>query len=276
MITNNGILEIGKVSWTNKKISEKFSEFMGVYDKRVVKNNKGGMKITHSFYAWFLAQMLQPKIIIESGVWKGHGTWLFEKACPNARLICLDPCLDKLEYISKKATYSTNDFSYLDIDRNLADQTLCFFDDHQDALKRMMEMRWKGLRKAIFEDNYPINRGDCYSLKKIISQKGYKLESEKCGSYLVKLKTKLKQFLNTNLQKDILENKTHLNEVIKNLEIYYECPPLYKNKLTRWGDSWENPDYPTKPPVFSEYNDEKVLSEYEDYTWMTYIFLKQK
>ena len=271
---NEGILEIGKVNWTNKNIREKFLEFILIYNERQIKNNEGGMKISHSFYAWFLAKMLQPKVIIESGVWKGHGTWLFEKACPNARLICLDPCLDKLEYISKKAEYSTNDFSYLHIDSDLADQTLCFFDDHQDALKRMMEMRWKGLRNAIFEDNYPANRGDCYSLKKIISKKGYRPESEKFGSYLEKFKTRVKHYLNSNLQKNILENKTHLKEIIKNIEIYYECPPLYKDKVTRWGDPWKNPEYPTKPPIFLEYDDKKVFNECKDYTWMTYIFLK--
>ena len=43
------------------------------------------------FTLWFILNKYQPKVVIESGVWKGISTLLIRKTLPNCKIICLDP-----------------------------------------------------------------------------------------------------------------------------------------------------------------------------------------
>ena len=67
-----------------------------------------------------------------------------------------------------------------------------------------------------------------------------------------------------------------MNYLYDNIEIYYEFPPIFTKKLTRWGDNWSN--YPTQQPIFDNIiNNEKYkkfLDEATDYTWIAYVKLK--
>ena len=64
----------------------------------------------------------------------------------------------------------------------------------------------------------------------------------------------------------------------KNLDIYYEFPPVFKNKETRWGDEWSEAKYPTPLPLLEipekdfhiQYHDEAAAG----YTWIYYTRLK--
>ena len=72
-----------------------------------------------------------------------------------------------IQYKSKKAKYFYKDFSTQNfiLDK---EKTLCFFDDHQNAYQRLKTCKEKGYKYLIFEDNYPLTKGDCLSIKKII------------------------------------------------------------------------------------------------------------
>ena len=75
-----------------------------------------------------------PKFIIESGIYKGQGTWLFRQACPEANIFSIDPVLENRVYIDNEVTYFTEDFSTILWNKYVnPDETLCFFDDHQNA-----------------------------------------------------------------------------------------------------------------------------------------------
>lgn len=267
------VIEIGAPKWTSAELRVSFEQFKDVYTQKPVHDNVGGMKAPHAFAAWFMMKTLQPKTIIESGVWKGQGTWLFEQACPSAKIICLDVNFSNLIYKSEKARYIEKDFSLIDFEGVDKDSTICFFDDHQNALHRLTQMKWKGFKTAIFEDNYPAIRGDCYSLKKIFACAGF--ETEKTGYNGVKhqLKEFLQRIAKSSLN-TVEANSTHKIELINNLNLYYEFPPLFKEEKTRWGDAWSIEDYPTKEPIFdSDYTD-ALRNEALHYSWMSLVELK--
>ena len=62
-------------------------EFKNIYKKRPIRNNTGGMLSTHMFYVWVTAKQLNPKLIVESGTFKGQSAWLLAEACPKAKII---------------------------------------------------------------------------------------------------------------------------------------------------------------------------------------------
>ena len=46
----------------------------------------------------FTLRYHQPEHIIESGIYKGLGTWMLRQAAPQAQLILIDPAGGKLAY----------------------------------------------------------------------------------------------------------------------------------------------------------------------------------
>ena len=50
-----------------------------------------GTGIHHQFGLWCIMRFLKPKHIIESGVFRGLGTWIMRQAAPSAQIIVIDP-----------------------------------------------------------------------------------------------------------------------------------------------------------------------------------------
>ena len=242
--------------WDKEEMKNIIREFECVYDQRPIKNNDGGMKSPHMLPAWFIMRKLQPELIIESGVYKGLGTWFFENACPNSKIISLDPNPHFRTYTSNNVEYSTIDFSNIDIPNIDSDKTLVFFDDHQNAMNRISQCIKKGVHRIVFEDNYPFDQGDCYSVKKILSGSEYVID--KSG--------------NRTTHDANLDDKKYLESI---MEIYEEAPPIFRPKNTRWGGPWS---YDTPDPLYSMNDIGSFLTfaeEIFDYTWMCYVKLKK-
>jgi hypothetical protein len=282
------LTRIGNPPWSENDIVARIDEFASIYTDRPIKDNQGGMRAPHMFAVWFMARKLSPDLIVESGIWKGQSTWLLEKACPDAKLISIDLNLDKREYISDSADYSDKDFSEHDWSQ-VTEQSLAFFDDHQNAYKRLQQCRWFGFKHIIFEDNYPIAQGDCYSLKKAFAHAGFELTNSKQklnrDVIVYKILRKIAELIGLSLvshtpqnkAKIIKPNKIDSKMLHKQLDIYYEFPPVFKTAKTRWGDEWNEASYPTpepllKKPIKSTHN--IFLEEAIFYTWICYAKLK--
>lgn len=233
---------IKNAPFDRSEILSSVAEFHDVYSQRPIQDNHGGMKSHHMFATWYMAKTLNPKTIIESGVWMGLGTWILEQACPNSRIISLDLNLSKRKYISNKVEYFERDFTeldYRDIDRS---NCLAFFDDHQDALSRLQQCYWLGIKNVIFEDNYNANEGDFYTLRMILSNSGYRHsttenQTSNYSSTVQKIIRKLKSVGNnlgiTNIPVIPAYKRTRINAnnsdsyiLMNNLEAYYEFPPI--------------------------------------------------
>ena len=161
------------ILFERKELIEDFKEFQVLYEKRPFESNEGGMRLGHSFALYCILRKINPSLIVESGVLKGQGTWLIENICPNAEIICIDIYPDKRKYTSKKAKYYTDDFRHLDWS-NIPENSLAFFDDHQNAVDRLIYAKWCGFKHLIFEDNYPGSQDcDFYSLKRAFSNSGF-------------------------------------------------------------------------------------------------------
>lgn len=115
------------------------------------------MGAPYLFTTSLLTKTIQPTHIIESGVFRGQGTWILSQAAPDAKFTCIDPDQERIEFKLEGATYSNVDvdFSRHNWDNLPKDNTLCFFDDHQDSIKRMRILKSLGFKHAIYEDNYP-------------------------------------------------------------------------------------------------------------------------
>jgi hypothetical protein len=243
--------------WTREDLLNSLDEFNELYEMRPIKDNNGGMKSPHMFPAWFVVKQLKPKYLIESGVWKGLGTWFFEKASPETKIISIDPSPNFRVYTSPNVKYQTQDFLQTDWSMLPKDETLIFFDDHQNFLQRLKHSQSLGFKRVMTEDNYPYQQGDCYTPKKILANRDYVIDLAGNRTWYSKNDDDLKFF----------------NE---NVTVYQEMPPIFKDEWTRWEEKWDE-NYPTPEPLLNNLESLKYplfFNEKKDYTWICYLELK--
>gem|GEM_PF-506857 len=276
--TMNRPASIGQAPWTREQMLAQLQTFASLYEARPIEHNDGGMLAPHMFMAWFAARCLRPKVIIESGVWLGQGTWLFEQACPEAELYCIEPAADRIAYRSKRASYFTRDFSKIAWKDLPLSETLVFFDDHQNAFERLTTCKKLGFVHILFEDNYPPARGDCYSLKMALMNSGF--SPPRPTSFAGQLKLALMSLLGATPpnSRKVPPNDADSAYLHQNVDVYYEFPPVFKTKSTRWHDCWDDERYPTPDPLLESVTEEYQRVFFEDartYNWMCYVRLKE-
>ena len=261
-----------------KKINIELNNFLKIYNNRPIKNNVGGCQINHAFALYCILKKIKPKLVIESGVYKGQTTWLIEKTLPKAKLICIDIDLSQRKYISKKAQYSNIDFKFHDFSK-IPVNTLVFFDDHINHLNRLKEANFFGIKNIILEDNYNYKSGDFQTIKQLFENHKF-IHSESYFSYLktlfiflmVKIKKNILNKYNAyedidkinNRIRDYSFHKGYSNNIKKKISVYFEFPPLIKLKMK------------TKKPLFKKIhvNLNKFLNELKFYNYITFIKLK--
>lgn len=248
---------------SQKQIINKVREFQALYQQRPVKDNMGGMLSPHLFNTWKYLTENKPKVVIESGVWKGLGTWLIEKALPEAKIFSIDINFSNLQYKSNQSTYLNRDISTYDWDEMLSDyekdDVLVFLDDHQSFLDRIALIYDLGIKNILYEDNYPPAQGDCLSPKKILSFEDYVIDKPHEKTY--------HKF--SYVDYDLFE---------RYVEKYEEFPPIFKLQKTRWGDDWDDIKYPTKEPWLKNTHAKEfpiLYSEAGYYTWICFLKLRE-
>ena len=276
------IFEKSKTDWSNNDILNELDNFINIYEKRPIKNNKGGMLFQQMFSFFFLLRKLKPQLIIESGVYKGQSTWLIENTLPNSEIISLDIDLTQREFISKKATYSSKDFRFHDFS-NIPESTLVFFDDHVNHIERIIESKFFNIKHIVLEDNYSPGRGDFQTLKQLYNKHIFNhnpgiLSLIKTNVFFNKIILKKIFNKNYNAKNDIDKiskrirdgnnDKDWFENINKIIDCYYEFPPLAKYEDLIDVKFIKKPLFENIPEKFKTY-----LNLKKEYNFLTYIKL---
>ncbi len=132
------------------------SEFFEIFPRRPVKDNKGGSGFNDGLWIFAFARALDPEVIVESGVHKGHSTWVLRQACPDAEIHSFDVDLSHLVYRDPKGSLDGRDWTEAALPRLDGRNGLIFFDDHIDQARRLREAFERGFRHLLFDDNLPV------------------------------------------------------------------------------------------------------------------------
>jgi hypothetical protein len=147
---------------TREELKNYVDEFLSIYPNRPIRDNHGGCLSVNLFHIFYVLKKYKPKVVIESGVFKGQTTWLINQVLPESLIVCIDPNLQQIVYRSKNAQYMTNDFLSItkkSIADDVVENSLIIFDDHQDAPARLLHAHALGFKLLYFDDNYPEYRG---------------------------------------------------------------------------------------------------------------------
>ena len=144
-----------KLITSKKKIIHLIKEHDKIfYRKNKISNNYGGMGFNNSLFIFIFLCHLDIDLIIESGVWKGYSTYLFDKYPKKVKKISFDINLDELEYLSKKTEYCEFDISNYDFKKiREYKKVLAFYDDHISQYDRLKLSSDKKFSYLIFDDD---------------------------------------------------------------------------------------------------------------------------
>jgi hypothetical protein len=213
--------------WDRNDIIKYIDEFNELYTSRPIKDNNGGMKSAHMFPSWYIIKKLKPKYLIESGVWKGLGTWFFEQASPTTKIISIDPSPSFRIYTSSSVTYQTEDFLKTDWSKIPTSETMIFFDDHQNFLERLKYAQSQGFKIIMTEDNYPYQQGDCYTPKKILANRDYVIDVNGKKNWVNKKDEDFVGFMDYNNNPQTITFLEYKQLIKETSDYYYENWMLY-------------------------------------------------
>ena len=262
--------------WHIEELISELKIFKEIYKKRPIKKNIHGMMFPHMFASYFILKKINPEFVIESGVYKGQSTWLIENTLPNCNILSIDIDLSQRLYISKKVNYSNKDFKYHDFS-NMPENTLIFLDDHVNHYERLQQASFFNIKNIILEDNYSKNEGDFYTIKHSYQNSGFNHKETKI-SYAKTLMIFIfgifnKAFRNNyyfpfdKIKSRLRDHEPDINNfknIEKNIETYFEFPPIIKNKNSSIKPILDNIDL----------DFEVSKDEISSYNFITYIKLK--
>ncbi len=178
---DRGILlfPIGKsIEWQNRTIAKKLlqylskvrnleidinegmdivTEFRNSFLQTPFGENSGGANFNTALILFATARILNPQIIVESGVFRGVSTYFLRLACPNAEIISYDVNLNNLTIKIDNVNYYESDwFSETSVYANNR-VNLIYFDDHQDQGVRLLQAYERGFKNILFDDTWPID-----------------------------------------------------------------------------------------------------------------------
>lgn len=137
------------------------------WQRRPFAQNPGGMSLEACFFLHEILALLAPQTVIESGVWHGMATYIIDSIPKVKNIHCFDPVatnMDFISYQSPKGRYYSLDWASSIFSQISADSCLAIFDDHQDQMERLCLSFLRGIRYAVFDNNYAFGGGDHRSL----------------------------------------------------------------------------------------------------------------
>jgi hypothetical protein len=121
-------------------------------------NLNGGMGFNNGLILFCVTSYLNPKVLIESGVWRGFTTMLLDEATTDdAKILCFDINLSRIEYKSKKATYYSTDIE--DASKiNFQNIDFAFFDDHVSHYDRLKFCLLNKINAVVLDDDIALTQ----------------------------------------------------------------------------------------------------------------------
>jgi hypothetical protein len=136
-----------------KKIIKKHDEFF--FRENNIKDNYGGISYNSSLSLFLFSSIVKPNTIIESGVWKGFTTTIFDKTNVKVPKFCFDINFSKLLYKSKNAKYINKDIQDYNFESiKFFRKCLAFFDDHVSQYERFLFCKKRKIPFIVFDDDY--------------------------------------------------------------------------------------------------------------------------
>ena len=142
-----------KLKYTEKQLLQYVEEFELVFMQSPVKEHESGFGYNEGVFFYSILRIINPELVIESGVMKGFTTYLIDAATNNdCKIFSYDINFDNKVFSSKKAEYINSDISgKIPFIQNK--KTVALWDDHTSQLDRLLFSQEHEIEYNFFDDD---------------------------------------------------------------------------------------------------------------------------
>ena len=134
-------------------IESYIDEFEDVFIKSPIKEQGSGFGYNEGVFFYTILKIINPTVVIESGVMKGFTTYLIDTATnQNCRIYCYDINLENNLYNSKKATYINTDITK-NVPSMHNEKVVALWDDHTSQIDRLKFSLMHNIEYNFFDDD---------------------------------------------------------------------------------------------------------------------------
>jgi hypothetical protein len=149
----NSFLKLSNFKYEKSKIKEYLDEFDSVFLNSPIKEHESGFGYNEGVFFYTLLKIIDPEIVIESGVMKGFTTYLINSAThDNCKIFCYDINFENNMFNSPKATYINTDITN-HIPSITNKKTVALWDDHTSQMDRLNFSQKHKIQYNFFDDD---------------------------------------------------------------------------------------------------------------------------
>jgi hypothetical protein len=146
-------LKLSNLKYNKSEIEGYLDEFDYVFGKSPIKEHESGFGYNEGVFFYTLLKIINPEIVIESGVMKGFTTYLIDAATHNdCKIFSYDINFENNMFNSKKATYINTDITNkIPLIKNK--KTVALWDDHTSQMDRLKFSQKYNIQYNFFDDD---------------------------------------------------------------------------------------------------------------------------
>ena len=146
-------LELSNLKYNKSEVEGYLDEFDYVFGKSPIKEHESGFGYNEGVFFYTLLKIINPEIVIESGVMKGFTTYLIDAATHNdCKIYSYDINFENNMFNSKKATYINTDITNK-IPSIKNKKTVALWDDHTSQMDRLKFSQEYNIQYNFFDDD---------------------------------------------------------------------------------------------------------------------------
>jgi hypothetical protein len=132
------------------------AKFYSAYLGAPYRDQSAGSRFNNLLWLALIAKALQPTLIVDSGTYSGASAWALAFGAPTVPVLSFDINMSQLRHRAKNVEYVEEDWAQYDLAGFDLGRGFCYFDDHVDQAKRLMEAASRGFPIAVFDDDLSI------------------------------------------------------------------------------------------------------------------------
>ena len=146
-------LELSNLKYNRSKVEGYLDEFNYIFTQSPIKEHESGFGYNEGVFFYTLLKIINPEIVIESGVMKGFTTYLIDNAThDNCKIYSYDINFENNMFNSKKATYINTDITNK-IPSIKNKKTVALWDDHTSQMDRLKFSQKYNIQYNFFDDD---------------------------------------------------------------------------------------------------------------------------
>lgn len=120
------------------------------------RDQQGGSRFNNLLWLYLVARHFAPDLVVDSGTYQGASAWALALGAPQAKVFSFDIDLSQTRVRVQTVSYVEQDWATFALPTAPGARLLCYFDDHVDQARRLLEAADRNCALAIFDDDYPV------------------------------------------------------------------------------------------------------------------------